>query len=64
MTIRFDGYIDEQGNVSLTIPPWFVERVIQTVEKEFEVEFVENDRKVNLELESQKIIQDSVHLRT
>ncbi|MBU2703465.1 hypothetical protein Ga0466249_004610 [Sporomusaceae bacterium BoRhaA] len=61
MTIRFDGYMDEKGNVSLTVPPWFVERVIQAIEKEFDVEFVENDRKVNLQPESKKLSKSHIY---
>lgn len=51
MAIRFDGYMDEEGNISLTVPSWIVERVIQAIEKEF----VGNDRKVNLQSESPKL---------
>lgn len=40
MSIRFDGYIDQDGNISLTTPKWFVERVIKAVEEEFDVELI------------------------
>jgi hypothetical protein len=46
MAIRFDGYIDKDGNVSLTAPQWFVDRVISAIEEEFDVIMVnENEKK-------------------
>ena len=40
MTIRFEGYIDQEGSISLTTPQWFAERVIKAVEEEFDVKRV------------------------
>jgi hypothetical protein len=37
MTIRFDGYIDKDGSVSLTTPKWLVDRVSKAVEEEYDV---------------------------
>ncbi len=51
MAIRFDGYIDKDGNVSLTTPQWLVDRIIKAVEEEFDVIVVsEENGEVNGEV--------------
>lgn len=46
MTVRFDGYIDQEGNVSLNVPQWFIECVIKVVEEEFDVEIMREEEQI------------------